>query len=294
MTRPYTYLIGWKDLQKFYYGVRYALNCSPSDLWTTYFTSSKYVKEFRLVHGEPDVIQIRREFTNKIDAKKWEDRVLFRLKVINNDKFLNASNNNSFKNTIMSQEIKDKIGKAARRVHSKGKRRTITNGIKMSTIYETAEMPAGWWFGITEEKRQNQIEAGRLAALNLSEEKKKEKSKKLSDAGRGKVRTPEQRKNISLGLTGIKKPNKRGSNNVSNREDVRKKISDSWKFRIIGIWYTDRTNNFYIKPGDFIDPSWLIGRTTKKSKYYTNGTEIKRFSKNRAPKDWIEITNDTV
>ena len=48
---PYTYIIGWSSLNKWYYGVRYAKNCKPEDLWKTYFTSSKHVKEFLTGNG---------------------------------------------------------------------------------------------------------------------------------------------------------------------------------------------------------------------------------------------------
>ena len=57
---PYTYLIGWKSLDKWYYGVRYGKGVHPSDLWVVYFTSSRHVKKFRDDHGEPDVIEIRK------------------------------------------------------------------------------------------------------------------------------------------------------------------------------------------------------------------------------------------
>ena len=66
---PYTYLIGWSKLNKYYYGVRYAKNCHPSDLWTKYFTSSKYVKQFREENGEPDIIEIRKTFSNIKEIK---------------------------------------------------------------------------------------------------------------------------------------------------------------------------------------------------------------------------------
>lgn len=49
---PYTYLIGWSKLNKWYYGSRTAKNCHPSELWIKYFTSSKFVKEFRRLYGE--------------------------------------------------------------------------------------------------------------------------------------------------------------------------------------------------------------------------------------------------
>ena len=58
--QPYTYMIGWSRLDQWYYGARYAQNCHPSDLWTTYFTSSKTVASFRELYGEPDIIRVDR------------------------------------------------------------------------------------------------------------------------------------------------------------------------------------------------------------------------------------------
>ena len=91
--KPYTYLIGWTNHNKWYYGVRYAKACDPSDLWTTYFTSSKYVKAFRKKYGEPNVIQVRRVFEDKKKSMLWENKVLKRLKVVDDDKWLNETYN---------------------------------------------------------------------------------------------------------------------------------------------------------------------------------------------------------
>lgn len=89
--KPYTYLIGWSKLNTWYYGVRFSSTANPFDLWVTYFTSSKHVKEFRLINGEPDIIQIRKTFNDKHSALLWEHRVLCRLKVHKLKKFLNVS-----------------------------------------------------------------------------------------------------------------------------------------------------------------------------------------------------------
>lgn len=92
----YTYLIGWSKQNKFYYGARWAKNCSPSDLWVTYFTSSKHVKNFRKDHGEPDIIQIRKIFEDAEQCKSYERKVLTRLNVLNNNKWLNKNINGMF------------------------------------------------------------------------------------------------------------------------------------------------------------------------------------------------------
>ena len=94
---PYTYLIGWSKLDKWYYGSRYSTKhkclyetgCHPKDLWEKYHTSSKIVTAFREEHGEPDVREIRKTFSNADDAKAWEHRILQRMNVVKNDKWLN-------------------------------------------------------------------------------------------------------------------------------------------------------------------------------------------------------------
>ena len=87
--QPYTYLIRWPQLNISYYGVRYAQDCNPSDLWNPYKTSSRHVKEFIKENGEPTVIQVRKVFANAGLAQEWEHRVLQRMKVVGNDQWLN-------------------------------------------------------------------------------------------------------------------------------------------------------------------------------------------------------------
>jgi hypothetical protein len=89
---PYTYLIGWSDHNKWYYGVRYSKKCNPNDLWKKYFTSSKIVKAFAKKHGRPDVIQIRKTFNDGKSAVLWEQKVLKRMNVEKDSKFLNCRN----------------------------------------------------------------------------------------------------------------------------------------------------------------------------------------------------------
>lgn len=93
---PYTYLIGWTTYNKWYYGARWAKNCNPSDLWVTYFTSSKYVKGFRELLGEPDIIQIRKVFKDGESCRVYEQKVLKRVKAVEKETFLNRTDNKGF------------------------------------------------------------------------------------------------------------------------------------------------------------------------------------------------------
>jgi hypothetical protein len=93
---PYTYLIGWSQLNKFYYGVRFAKGCHPDDLWSSYFTSSKHVEKLRHEVGEPDIIQVRKTFADGEAALSWEHKVLQRMCVVKDERFLNRYDGKSF------------------------------------------------------------------------------------------------------------------------------------------------------------------------------------------------------
>ncbi len=109
---PFTYLIGWSQHNKFYYGRKTAKNCHPSDLWKSYFTSSKQVKEFRLKFGDPDIIQIRKIFPNNPKACSiWENKVLKRMDVQHDLRFLNKRNGDYKWDTTGISPSKDTIDK---------------------------------------------------------------------------------------------------------------------------------------------------------------------------------------
>lgn len=91
---PYTYRICWSSTGMKYYGVRYAKDCHPSDLFVTYFTSSVYVKDYIKEHGLPDIIEIRKVFTgeNRVTlAREWEHDVLKRIRVTIREDYLNKT-----------------------------------------------------------------------------------------------------------------------------------------------------------------------------------------------------------
>lgn len=91
--KPYSYLLGWPNQDRWYYGIRYAKGCDPSDLWTTYKTSSQHVHDFVLEFGDPSIILVRKTFKSVDSAREWEHKVLRRLKVIKKDKWINRTDN---------------------------------------------------------------------------------------------------------------------------------------------------------------------------------------------------------
>lgn len=120
-SNPYTYLIGWTEQNTYYYGVRFAKDCHPNELWTEYFTSSKYVKKFRKKFGEPDVVQIRETFSDPDKARLWEHKVLRRIGAKDSEHFLNMTDNLSIKMTPemyeekFTPEVRAKMSESAKK-----------------------------------------------------------------------------------------------------------------------------------------------------------------------------------
>jgi hypothetical protein len=86
---PYTYLIGWSDQNKWYYGARWAKGCHPDDLWVKYFTSSKNVSRFREEFGDPDVVEVTDTFNTIEQAKEWESIIIRLNRIVESEDFLN-------------------------------------------------------------------------------------------------------------------------------------------------------------------------------------------------------------
>lgn len=90
---PFTYLIYCKPTKQYYYGSRYSKHCHPSQLWTTYYTSSKVVKQLIREYGEAAFeVKITRTFETKEKARLWEHRFLCKVKSSTNPNWLNQHN----------------------------------------------------------------------------------------------------------------------------------------------------------------------------------------------------------
>ena len=112
---PFTYLIGWSKLNVWYYGVRWCKKCNPAQLWVSYFTSSKYVNEFKQINGNPDIIQIRKTFSNSKAARDWEEKVIRRIKAVQSSNWLNKGNaGHAFCLLTHTDETKKKLSALAK------------------------------------------------------------------------------------------------------------------------------------------------------------------------------------
>ena len=88
---PYTYILEWVKEGKRYIGARWAKGCHPSDLWSEYFTSSKYVHDYVAQNGKPDIILIDRTFDIAQEAMQREQELQYKYNVRDNENFLNKN-----------------------------------------------------------------------------------------------------------------------------------------------------------------------------------------------------------
>lgn len=158
---PYTYLIGWTNHNKWYYGCQYGKRevANPNNLWKTYFTSSNIVRDFREQYGEPDVIQVRRIFKTKEAALKCEERVLKKVNAVKSDQWLNASIFNTkeferknFKHTEKTKQIISNKNKGAKRLTDEGRRR-LKESLKINKKSNTNVRDKLWYSDNKQEKR---------------------------------------------------------------------------------------------------------------------------------------------
>lgn len=130
MNTPYTYLLIHKPSNKKYYGVRFAKDCSPNDLWVKYFSSSKEVH--RLIESDgldSFIVEVRKTFLTNDDAIAWEEKVLRRMNVLEKNDWLNLNIAGAIKQTT---EVIAKAKLNNNRVYKKGFKHSEETRRKMS------------------------------------------------------------------------------------------------------------------------------------------------------------------
>lgn len=193
MRNAFVYVVGWKQIGKYYAGVRYRAGCQPSDLWTLYFTSSKLVADFRIQHGEPDVVRVVKTFgDDALEARLFEQRYLRKVNALHSDKWLNRAVGGHFagRRGPHSEETKMKIAAKA-----KGRKRKTP---------------------VSEEQKQKQRETFK----RNYEANRAERFATRSAKQKGRIITEEHRAKISSTLTGTTLP-----------EEVKRKISAASKLQ---------------------------------------------------------------
>lgn len=172
-TTPFLYIVGWPDLHKFYIGVRFRKGCHPSDMWTRYFTSSKYVHALADQHGKPPYIDIIQTYENADEAKEAEFNILRDNGALKKEWFINLRAGNAIR---MTPEVREKVGqKSAERWRDPGYRaRQIAKRVRVKSDEELEAERL-----ISVEKRKLARE-GRSAALKRQHADPEMKARRMS------------------------------------------------------------------------------------------------------------------
>ena len=114
MTTPYTYLLKHIPSNTYYYGVRYAKGCHPSEFWIKYTTSSIYINKMIEQFGkESFVFEIRKTFDEIETARLWETRVLKKINAVTRQDFINRTDNISISNDDAERGRRNRISSEA-------------------------------------------------------------------------------------------------------------------------------------------------------------------------------------
>ena len=185
---PYLYHIGWSKTNMHYIGVEYKPTAHPDNLWTKYFTSSKYVNAYREENGEPDIVEVRKTFNTAEEAIQYEHKMLTKTDAARSELFLNKSNGGGkFANYgPLSDETKKKISESNKgRTFSAETKKKISDTLKGSTL--SAET----------RQRLSEAKTGKKRMPHSAEAKKK-----ISEANKGKIRSAETKKKMSKAQKG--------------------------------------------------------------------------------------------
>lgn len=180
--KPYTYLIGWSKLDRYYYGARYAQGCDPSDLLVKYPTSSPVVHQFLAEHGQPDIVEIRRTFDTVDATREWEHRVLRRMRVVVSDRWLNRTDNRA--RPPMPGAANPMYGRTGEQHHRYGAKLSEETRRKIGERSRQKVMPPEF------REKMRQIVTGR--------QHRESTKHKIADALRGRTFTEEHRENIRI------------------------------------------------------------------------------------------------
>lgn len=237
-------------------GVRYARGCNPSDLWTTYFTSSSYVQKFREEHGEPDVVEIRQTFLSKVDSQQWEDKVLRRLGAVKSERWLNRCRGGKHFNNQGGYTLKEETKRKMQgRQISNQQRMKQSESLKGKMRYTDQNGNFIGWFL----KNDPQIKEQNLK-IQWTENNQKQIENRLKKATEVKLGS----KTYNNGTDEIKRKEHPGEGWILGRlprseEHHQNQTNALRQVRQSKIVYNDGIKNFYIDSKTNPDPHWIKG-----------------------------------
>jgi hypothetical protein len=187
-TIPFSYHLFHNPTNQHYYGIKYAKGCNPTDLWTTYFSSSDKVKQLITEYGvDSFVATVRRTFSTASEALAWECRVLQRLNVRDRTDWLNRHNGGTkFRSPIEhSPETKEIL---RRKITGKKRSENTKKKQSVSAISRESQRRAtGWEMPAEAMVRMSTTRKERIAA-GLIDPYSKEQGRKISESKKGTKR----------------------------------------------------------------------------------------------------------
>jgi hypothetical protein len=179
-----------------YYGARWKKGCHPKDLFVSYFSSSSKVLSLIEEYGKDSFsYEIRKTFNSESECRDWEEKVLKRLGVPKNNKWINKatrmptmfgkSHTEETKNKMRkpkgswSQERKDAWSKRLKEKYKKGEITTPDRtGSKHTTETKKKMSRTAWNKGIPNPAAS---ENGKRGAAKLSKTVTGRKRKYISE-----------------------------------------------------------------------------------------------------------------
>ena len=172
MTRNcYTYFLKWND-GTMYYGCRYAKGCDPSDLWVTYFTSSKYIPR-----EEPIIKKIMKVFGEDIKkCREHESKFLKKVKAAKSNKWHNKTDiDNFYHSGYHTEKTKEKIReKRKNQILTNERNEKVSKSLKGRNLSE-------------EHKRKISISTKGRIGGRLGKKASVETKNKISQSNKGKT-----------------------------------------------------------------------------------------------------------
>jgi hypothetical protein len=93
MTTPFSYVITQISSGIRYYGIKFARGCQPSDLGSTYFSSSRIVNKLIKEEGLQNFkFEIRKIFVSREQAIEWEKKFLTKIDAARSPMWFNRHN----------------------------------------------------------------------------------------------------------------------------------------------------------------------------------------------------------
>lgn len=192
MTQPYVYRLIDKDNGKLYIGVRYAKNCSPSDLGVSYFTSSKIVQP--IFKANPARFEKQIIVCSDVDyVIKVEKTLLDIYNAVLSDEYYNRTDGKAFHpDDIRAGALKEHAKRStelyasiARNMHLKTTREQRAKGAKNAYEKMTPDERIAKMAMMRGNKTEDSIARTRLASIQRA----KENPQRMSEMGRigGKI-----------------------------------------------------------------------------------------------------------